>query len=479
MAESSQHKIRPVILAGGTGTRLWPMSRLLSPKQFMPLAGPATMLAETVGRVVDPARFLPPIVLCNEEYRFIVAEQLRGLGIKAEAIVLEPVARNTAPAVAVAALLAAAVDPETPLLLLPADHVIAATGKFHAAIATALPAAVAGKLMTFGIPPSRPETGYGYIHRGGELGGQPGCYAVDRFVEKPDAATAERYVSEGGYDWNSGMFLFRADRYLAELARLQPDIAAACQAAIDKGANDLDFFRLDQEAFSAAPSISIDYAVMEHTKDAAVVPADIGWNDVGAWDALWQIAPKDPDGNVALGDVLAVDTKNSYLRSEGGKLLATVGVDNLVVVVTDDAVLVTDINKAQDVKKIVEELNRQGREETKAHTTVFRPWGSYRGIDVGERHQVKHIMVKPGGQLSLQWHHHRAEHWVVVSGRAQVTRGEEIIMLNENESIYIPIGTQHRLENPGKMPLHLIEVQSGGYLGEDDIVRIEDTYGRT
>ncbi len=476
---ATHSKIRPVILAGGTGTRLWPMSRLLSPKQFMPLAGAKTMLAETVGRVDDTTHFLPPIVLCNEEYRFIVAEQMRAIGIKPEAIVLEPVARNTAPAVAVAALIAAKDDPATPLLLLPADHVIAAGGKFQAAIASALPAAIAGKLMTFGIPPSRAETGYGYIHRGAALKGHDGCYAVDRFVEKPDAATAESYLKDGGYDWNSGMFLFRADRYLAELARLQPAIAEACEAAIARGANDLDFFRLDKEAFSLAPSISIDYAVMEHTKDAGVVPADIGWNDVGAWDALWQIGKKDADGNVVLGDVVAIDSQNSYLRSEGGTLLATVGVDNLVVVVTDDAVLVTSMDKAQDVKKVVDTLNRQGREEPRSHTTVFRPWGSYRGIDIGERHQVKHIMVKPGGKLSLQWHHHRAEHWVVVSGRAQVTKGEEVLMLNENESIYIPIGTQHRLENPGKVPLHLIEVQSGGYLGEDDIVRIEDTYGRS
>lgn len=476
---ATHSKIRPVILAGGTGTRLWPMSRLLSPKQFMPLAGPKTMLAETVGRVDDSARFLPPIVLCNEEYRFIVAEQLRAIGIKPEAIVLEPMARNTAPAVAVAALLAAKSDPATPLLLLPADHVISAGGKFQAAIASALPAAVAGKLMTFGIPPARAETGYGYIRRGAALKGHDGCYAVDRFVEKPDAATAEAYLKDGGYDWNSGMFLFRADRYLAELERLQPAIAEACEAAIAQGANDLDFFRLDKDAFGRAPSISIDYAVMEHTKDAGVVPADIGWNDVGAWDALWQIGQKDADGNVVLGDVVAIDSTNSYLRSESGKLLATVGVDNLVVVVTDDAVLVTEMDKAQDVKKVVEQLNAQGREEPRSHTTVFRPWGSYRGIDIGERHQVKHIMVKPGGKLSLQWHHHRAEHWVVVSGRAQVTKGEETVMLNENESIYIPIGTQHRLENPGKVPLHLIEVQSGGYLGEDDIVRIEDTYGRS
>ncbi|MFN4283986.1 MAG: mannose-1-phosphate guanylyltransferase/mannose-6-phosphate isomerase [Alphaproteobacteria bacterium] len=472
-------KIRPVILAGGTGTRLWPMSRLLSPKQFMPLAGPQTMLADTLGRVGDAARFLPPIVLCNEEYRFIVAEQMRALGVAPEAIVLEPMARNTAPAVAVAALLAAKSDPETPLLLLPADHVIGALGKFQAAIDSALPAALAGKLMTFGIPPARAETGYGYIKRGPALAGHDGCHAVARFVEKPDAATAESYLKDGGYDWNSGMFLFRPDRYLAELTRLQPEIAEACEAAIAKGQHDLDFFRLDKDAFAQAPSISIDYAVMEKTADAGVVPADIGWNDVGAWDALWQIGQKDADGNVLLGDVVAIDSQNSYLRSEGGRLLATVGVDDLVVVVTEDAVLVTSMDKAQDVKKVVDTLNRQGREEPRSHTTVFRPWGSYRGIDVGERHQVKHIMVKPGGKLSLQWHHHRAEHWVVVSGRAQVTKGDEIVMLNENESIYIPIGTKHRLENPGKMPLHLIEVQSGGYLGEDDIVRIEDTYGRS
>ena len=477
---ATQQKIRPVILAGGTGTRLWPMSRLLSPKQFMPLAGAKTMLADTALRVADAARFLPPIVLCNEEYRFIVAEQMRALGLKPDAIVLEPMARNTAPAVAVAALLAAKTDPATPLLLLPADHVIAKGDKFLAAIASALPAAAAGKLMTFGIPPSRAETGYGYIKRGSALGAAtPDCHAVERFVEKPDAATAERYLKEGGYDWNSGIFLFRADKYLAELQALQPAILEACEQAIAKGANDLDFFRLDKEAFAAAPSISIDYAVMEHTKDAGVVPADIGWNDVGAWDALWQIGKKDDNGNVALGDVVAIDSKNSYLRSESGKLLATVGVEDLVVVVTDDAVLVSEMGKAQDVKKVVDWLNQQGREEPRSHTTVFRPWGSYRGIDIGERHQVKHIMVKPGGILSLQWHHHRAEHWVVVSGRAQVTKGDEIIMLNENESVYIPIGTKHRLENPGKMPLHLIEVQSGGYLGEDDIVRIEDTYGRS
>ncbi len=449
------------------------MSRALYPKQLLCLASDHSMLQDTVARV-SGATFTPPLVVCNEEHRFIVAEQLRGLNVTPRALVLEPAGRNTAPAVAIAALLLAEEAPAALLLVMPSDHVITKPDTFKAAIDTAAEAAADGGLVTFGITPTAPETGYGYI----KAPGDGAVRTVDRFVEKPDRATAEGYLAEGTYFWNAGIFLFRADRYLEELERFEPAMLAACRKAVAGAKPDLEFQRLDAEAFGACPSVSIDYAVMERTDAAKVVPVDMGWSDVGAWSALWDIGEKDADGNHLSGDVLLTDTRNCYLRSED-KLVAAVGVEDLVVVSTGDAVLVASKDKAQDVKAIVETLGAQGRTEGDVHTTVYRPWGSFRSIDQGERYQVKLITVKPGGSLSLQMHHHRAEHWIVVNGTARVTRGDDVLLLHENQSVYIPLGTTHRLENPGKLPLHLIEVQSGSYLGEDDIVRFEDTYGRS
>ena len=470
-------KIHPVILSGGSGTRLWPMSRETYPKQLLALTADRTLLQETAARVGNPARFAAPIVVCNDAHRFIVAEQLRQLAVKPRCIVLEPSGRNTAPAAAVAALMLAQEDADALLLLLPSDHVIADAIAFQGAVSTAAAAAADGALVTFGIKPTKPETGYGYIHRGAPLKGRPGCYSVGAFVEKPDLATANGYLARGGYDWNSGMFLFSARAYLDELERLEPEIVARCREAIDGAKRDLDFIRLAADPFQAAPSKSIDYAVMEHTDRAAVVPAEFGWNDVGSWTALWDIGRKDDAGNVAVGDVLALDSTDNYLRSEG-KLLATLGIEGLVVVATDDAVLVTPKERAQDVRMLVEALKVRNRPEPAFHPRVYRPWGYYQTLHDGSRFQVKRITVSVGGCLSLQLHHHRAEHWVVVNGAARVTRGNDVFMLNENESTYIPPNTVHRLENPGKVPLNLIEVQSGSYLGEDDIVRIEDNYGR-
>jgi len=457
--------IHPVVLSGGRGTRLWPMSRALHPKQLLGLVGERTMLQETVARV-GGAPFAAPLVVCNEEHRFTVAEQLRRQQVVPEALVLEPAGRNTAPAAAVAAL----------LLIMPSDHVIGRPEAFRQAIDAAAAAAAAGALVTFGIRPTRPETGYGYI-RAGAARAEPGVHRIERFVEKPDAATAERYLAEGGYYWNAGLFLFRADRYLAELERLEPEIVAACREAIASAGQDLDFLRLGGQAFAACPSRSIDYAVMEHAQDAAVVPVDMAWSDVGAWDALWDIGDKDAAGNRLLGDVISQNATNCYVRSESG-LVAVVGVADLVVVTTDDAVLVAHKDRAQDVKQVVDRLEALDRSEHRVHATVHRPWGSFRGIAHGERYQVKVITVHPGARLSLQMHHHRAEHWIVVHGTARVTRGDETLLLHENQSTYIPLGMVHRLENPGKLPLLLIEVQSGAYLGEDDIVRLDDTYGR-
>jgi len=468
--------IHPVILSGGVGSRLWPLSRSLYPKQLLPLAETRTMFQATALRVSGP-EFGAPIVVCNQEHRFLIAEQMREASIIAEAIVLEPVGRNTAPAAAVAALMLAEQDPHALMLLLPADHVVMLPVAFEAAVAAAAPAARAGELVLFGVEARTPETGFGYIERGDPLTVADRCYRASRFFEKPDRNTAQSYVNSGRHYWNSGMFLFQASAYLQELQRLEPDMLVACRTAIAEGIRDLDFFRLGEVAFGRAASKSIDYAVMEHTARAAVVPVDMGWSDVGSWLSLWDIGEKDEFGNVSRGDVIVQDTKNSYLRSEG-PLVAAVGVEDLAIIATVDAVLVTHRSSAQDVKLIVEELQRSGRELHVMHRRVFRPWGSYDSIDSGPGFQVKRIIVNPGGKLSLQKHHKRAEHWVVVSGTAKITCDDRVFTLDANESTFIPLGATHRLENPGEEPLHLIEVQSGSYLGEDDIVRYEDSYGR-
>ena len=477
MPASSKPPIHPVILSGGSGTRLWPMSRAQYPKQLLPLVSQHTLLQEAGLRVADKGQFAPPVIVANDEHRFIVAEQLRLAGCTPRAIVLEPLGRNTAPACCVAALILAQTAPDALMLVMPSDHAITDLPAFQAAVARAAEAAAKGRLVTFGITASRPETGYGYIQRGKALAGMKDAFEVAGFVEKPDRARAETYLKSGDYSWNSGIFLFPVGLLLSELERLQPEMVTAAKAAVDKAKRDLDFLRLDRDAFAKAPSNSIDYAVMEHTPHAAVVPVEMGWSDVGTWDALWMVGNQDDAGNVTSGDVIATDVKNSYLRTESG-LLAVLGVDDLVVVATADAVLVTRRDRAQDIKQIVAKLERDGRSELATHLLVHRPWGTYRSIHNGDRVQVKHIMVKPGGILSLQMHHHRAEHWDVVNGTAKVTKGNEELILHENESTFIPMGTRHRLENPGKIPLHLIEVQSGSYLGEDDIVRYDDTYGR-
>jgi mannose-1-phosphate guanylyltransferase / mannose-6-phosphate isomerase len=470
-------RIHPVVLSGGAGTRLWPMSREAYPKQLLPLTSELSLLQETARRVSDPARFAAPLIVCNEEHRFAVAEQLRQLGIAPAAILLEPVGRNTAPAVAVAALALAREDPDALMLVLPSDHAIADAAAFRAACDMAAAAARTGALVTFGIRPDRPETGYGYIRRGAALKGANGAFRVAEFVEKPDAKTAAAYVAGGMHDWNSGMFLFPARLAIDELERLEPEMVALCRAALDGAQSDLDFLRLARAPFESAPAKSIDYALMEHTAAAAVVPAEMGWNDVGAWSALWDIGAKDGNGNVVGGDVVTVDVANSYLRSEG-RLIAAVGVSDLIVISTDDVVLVVPRDRAQDVKAIVDGLKKSNRPEPVFHPRIYRPWGYYQTVHDGERFQVKRITVKPGARLSLQMHHHRAEHWIIVNGSALVTRGEETFLLTENQSAYIPMFTRHRLENPGKVPLNLIEVQSGSYLGEDDIVRYDDSYGR-
>jgi mannose-1-phosphate guanylyltransferase/mannose-6-phosphate isomerase len=470
--------IYPVILSGGYGTRLWPLSRAALPKQLLPLASEKTMLQETALRVAGRPELQPPLLVCGDEHRFLVAEQLREIGIKPAGILLEPEGRNTAPAVAAAAHFLLARDKEAVMLVLPADHVIGDVEAFHAAIQRALDVALGqGALVTFGIEPTAPETGYGYIRRGNPVAGFDGCFSVERFVEKPDAATAQQFLDDGAYSWNSGMFLFEASRYLEELRQFQPRIAEQTEAAVAGRHGDLDFCRMDADAFAASPSDSIDYAVMEHTRHAVVVPASLGWNDVGSWSALWEVQQGDGDGNVLRGDVYTDRVKNSLVRAES-RMVALIGVEDLVVVETDDAVLVAHKDHVQDVKKVVEHLKRHERTEHLNHTRVYRPWGYYEGIDAGSRFQVKRIMVKPGEKLSLQMHHHRAEHWVVVRGTARITCGETVKLLSENESTYIPIGVTHRLENPGKMPLDIIEVQSGSYLGEDDIVRFEDIYAR-
>lgn len=467
--------IIPVILAGGSGTRLWPLSRKLHPKQVLALLGDRTLVQETVLRLrgLDAAA---PVVICNDEHRFIVAEQLRDLGERPAALILEPVARNTAPAVSVAALYALAQSPDATLLMLPADHLITDSSAFHTAVVQAVDYARDGHLVTFGIVPAAPETGYGYIMQGAAMPHGPGR-KIQRFVEKPDTATAEGYVRSGQYFWNSGMFVLRADAVLAELTRFAPEIVRGCRESLEKAVSDLDFLRLDHDAFAACPEDSIDYAVMERTDRGVMVPLSCGWSDLGSWDALWQAGEKDGDGNVARGDVLLCDVRDSFLHAET-RLLAAVGLENHIVVETSDAVLVSPRDRVQEVKKLVDRLKAQNRVEAVSHKKVFRPWGHYESIGQGERYQVKRIAVTPGHVLSLQKHFHRAEHWVVVRGTAVVTRDGEEILVRENESVYLPLGAVHRLANPGRIPLELIEVQVGGYLGEDDIVRFEDVYGR-
>lgn len=470
---SSSVNIFPAIMCGGSGTRLWPLSRALFPKQFLPLVNDTSMLQDTLLRL--PKNCSEPVFICNEEHRFLLAEQVRQLAYPQSTILLEPEGRNTAPAVALAAIDALKKDANALVLVLAADHVIKDHASFHQAVAQASVAAEQGKLVTFGIVPTHAETGYGYIKKGTQQSNA--TFDVAKFVEKPNKKRASDYLASGEYLWNSGMFLFKASRYLEELAKFKPNILASCEAAMASVEQDLDFIRPDKSAFLACESESIDYAVMEQTEDAVVVPLDAGWSDVGSYSALWEVCQQNEEKNVLKGDVIAHDTSNSYLHSQN-KLIATVGVDNLVVIDTPDAVLVANKDKVQDVKAIVEELKSKQRPEAALHREVYRPWGKYDSIDMGDRFQVKRITVKPGAKLSVQMHHHRAEHWIIVSGTAKVTVDDNTVLLTENQSAYIPVGAVHALENPGKLPLEMIEVQSGSYLGEDDIVRFEDKYGR-
>ena len=466
----------PLILSGGSGTRLWPVSRKNLPKQFLALAGKGTLFQQTIARTHQLPGVATPIVVASEDHRFLAADQLLEAGVEDATIVLEPLARNTAPAIALGALQALHRDADAMLLVLPADHLIGDTTAFVEAVKQALPLAEQDWLVTFGVRPDRPETGFGYIRRAEAVDDHG--YRVEQFVEKPDPATAESYLADGNYDWNSGMFLFKASRYLEELAVHAPGMLAAVREAHAKASADLDFVRIDHDAFALVPDDSIDYAVMEKTCHAAVIPVSCAWSDIGSWSALWLTGDKDAQGNLREGDTLSIDTRNSLLRSHSRHLLATVGVDDLIVVTTPDATLVAHRDAAQDVKKIVEQLKAAGRSEHSLHRVVHRPWGSYDSLEAGERFQVKRIMVKAGASLSLQKHHHRAEHWIVVSGTAEVTCDDKVFLLGENQSTYIPLGSKHRLRNPGKVPLELIEVQSGSYLGEDDIVRYDDVYGR-
>ncbi|MBF0411826.1 MAG: mannose-1-phosphate guanylyltransferase/mannose-6-phosphate isomerase [Desulfamplus sp.] len=514
--------IIPLILAGGSGTRLWPLSRELFPKQLLNLTDNYSMLQNTILRLNDMKSTAAPVVVCNEEHRFMVAEQLRAINVKPLSIILEPVGRNTAPAIAVGALKALDIlnedsgklikdNSEPMLLILPADHIINNIEAFHEAVTLGSQYAAQDYLITFGIIPDSPETGYGYIKKGkilenikeseintqeansseesnknsivdkfvsnNQSNGKNGAAVIDKFVEKPDLETAKAYIESGEYLWNSGMFMFKASLILKELEIHEADMVKACRDSVNNGKDDLDFFRLNRESFEASRSESIDYAVMEKTDKGVIIPLSAGWNDLGSWDALWQTGNKDENQNVVRGDVLLADVKNSYLNAQS-RLIAAVGLEDHVIVETKDAVLVAHRNRVQDVKKLVAQLKAGNREEAVSHSKIFRPWGSYETIDIEQRFQVKRITVKPGGKLSLQKHYHRAEHWTVVSGTAIVTKGDEQIMLTENESTYIPLGTVHRLENPGRIPLELIEVQSGSYLGEDDIVRFDDIYGR-
>ena len=470
-------KTVPVILSGGAGTRLWPLSRAHYPKQFLPLVSERSLFQETALRFAGQPAFAPPLVIANEDHRFIVAEQLQAVGIDPQAIVLEPAGRNTAPAAAVAALTVAEQDSDALILILPSDHLIADPVAFLAAVAHGVPAAAEGHLMTFGIVPDSPHTGFGYIRRGAPLDGLDGCWQVARFIEKPDRERARMLIADGDCYWNSGIFLFGARRYLEELERFQPGIVEACRAAVTAETPDLDYLRLDPEAFLRAPSISIDYAVMEHTERAAMIPADIGWNDLGSWLALWQAGAEDGAGNVAKGHVVTHATRNSYIRSDG-PLVAALGLDNMVVVATDDAVLVAARDAIEDVRAVVDALKTGGHTQALSHALVHRPWGAFRTLILGDRYQVKRVTVKPGHRLSLQMHHHRAEHWVVTRGTAEVEINGQVRLLTENESVYIPLGAQHRLSNPGKLMLEIVEIQVGSYLGEDDIVRFIDDYRR-
>ena len=468
--------IIPVILSGGSGTRLWPLSRALKPKQLLQLVNDSTMLQDTVTRLNGIKSLSTPVIVCNEEHRFMIAEQMRAIAMQPTAIILEPMGRNTAPAVAVSAEFVAGIDKDAVLLVLPADHVIQDISAFHNAVASGLQAALKDKLVTFGIVPKAPETGYGYIKAGIKTDIN-NVYNVESFVEKPDKQTAEKYISEGNYYWNSGMFMFKASRFIAELEQHNKLMLDASRDALNKSTKDMDFIRLDKVAFQTCPSDSIDYAVMEKTKDAVIIPVDMRWNDIGSWPALCEVNTSDAQGNVTHGDVYVINTHNSYIRSES-RLVTAIGVKDHVIVETADAILVAHKDSAQSVKEVVDYLKKNNRSEATMHKKAYRPWGSYECIDVDVRFQVKRITVNPGARLSLQLHHHRAEHWIVVKGTARVTCNEDVFLLAENESTFIPLGSKHRLENTGKIPLELIEVQTGSYLGEDDIVRFEDLYGR-
>ncbi len=471
--------IIPVILAGGSGTRLWPLSRKHYPKQLLKLFGDKTMLQQTLLRLQGVPDLAPPIVVCNEEHRFMVAEQLHEIGQQKSSIILEPIARNTAPALALAAIHARTLDDNPILLVLSADHMIRDVTVFQSAVADALQAAQLGHLATFGVHPTRPETGYGYIKtsRGSDAKGTV-FFPVSEFVEKPDLVTAEQYLAEGCYYWNSGMFVFQTEVFLRELQEQSPDVVVAAEQAKVWAVQDLDFIRVDKEAFAQAPNISIDYALMEKSKNVVCVPLDAGWSDVGDWKSFWDLSDKDATGNSLIGDSIDIGSTNTLVFSQD-KLVATLGVNNLMIINTPDAVLVADKSQAQQVKSIITQIEKQNRSEHLQHREIYRPWGCYDAIDAGDRYQVNRIRVKPGGSLSLQVHHHRAEHWIVVKGTALVQKGDETVLLSENESTYIPVGTKHRLSNPGKIPLEIVEVQSGPYLEDDDVIRYEDSYGRS
>ncbi|XIU65116.1 mannose-1-phosphate guanylyltransferase/mannose-6-phosphate isomerase [Escherichia coli] len=466
--------IIPIIMAGGSGTRLWPLSRSLYPKQFLSLINENSLLQETLKRL-DGLNCLPPVIVSNNEHRFIVAEQLRQFGVDDFQIILEPVGRNTAPAVALAALKSLELHGDHHMLVLAADHAIQDIEAFHAAVLAAEQESVDNKLVTFGIVPTKPETGYGYIKKGEQV--KNSVFKVNSFVEKPDLETAKNYLEQKCYLWNSGMFMFKASVYLDELKKFRPDILAACKESLSSASTELDFIRLNSDVFAECPDESIDYAVMEKTQDCVVIPLDADWSDIGSWTSLWEISEKDEHENVSHGDVINYNSRNNYIYSEGS-LISTVGVNNLIIVQTKDALLVAQQDNVQDIKKIVEILKKQKRSEHISHREVYRPWGRYDSVERGDRYQVKRITVKPGECLSTQMHHHRAEHWVVVAGTAKVTCGERTFFVTENESTFIPIGTVHTLENPGKIPLEVIEIQSGVYLGDDDIVRLSDKYGR-
>ena len=476
LTSDTNTRILPVILAGGSGTRLWPLSRKHYAKQYLALDGTTTMLQSTVARLGALSCFAP-FVICNEETRFLAAEQIRQIGQDKALILLEPAGRNTAPAIALAALEAVANGDDPVLLVMPADHKIKDPEAFTATIKIALPLAMSEHLVTFGITPSHPETGYGYILSGTAISDNS-AFQVDAFVEKPDLATAEDYIATGGYFWNSGIFMFRASCYLSELEALRPDILKACRGAHAGKESDLHFLRFNEEAFLACPDVSIDYAVLEKTSSSIVVPLDVGWSDIGSWSALWDASEKNSDGNYEIGDVLSLNGTGNYINADS-RMVAAVGLENMVVVETKDTIFIAPKGRVGEIKCLIAAMTAQGRPELDHHREVIRPWGKYDSIDTGERYQVKRITVNPGAKLSVQKHHHRAEHWVVVRGCAKVTRGKETILLSENQSTYIPLGEIHALENPGKIPLELIEVQSGSYLGEDDIVRFEDKYGRT